>query len=222
MEKICLIIIAVICSGLTVFYNNREILKKAEGIRGKQKEAFKLRKNTIATLLISILGGGALAVISYEYYDATLEYAIKLLLIFEFLIPIAYVDLKKKIIPNKLLVGMLLTYVVFFVYEVVILEFSITKLLIRSGLGLLLGGGVFLLSAIFSKGGMGMGDVKLFAVLGMLLGWQDVFIVIFISIVGVAVAGIILLLIKKVDFKSTIPIGPFALMAMAISVLLGI
>ena len=41
-------------------------------------------------------------------------------------------------------------------------------------LGLLVGGGVPLLMALVSRGGIGGGDTKLLAMLGAVLGWKDV------------------------------------------------
>lgn len=222
MEILCFIMIAVICSLAAISYNNRAAITKEIGGKERLRELFKMRRNTIITLLLGIAGGGILSWITYYYYDATIEYTIKLLVIVEFLIPIAYIDYKQKIIPNVLLIGMLCFYIGFLVYEVLGEGFSISALLLRALLGLFFGGGVMLISSIISKGGMGMGDVKLFAVLGMYLGWQDVFVVIFLSIVGVAIVGTVLILMKRMKLKSAIPIGPFVLGAMMVSILLGI
>ena len=44
--------------------------------------------------------------------------------------------------------------------------------LLEAGLGALVGGGIVLLVAIVSRGGMGGGDIKLMAMLGAALGWR--------------------------------------------------
>lgn len=75
--------------------------------------------------------------------------------------------------------------------------------------GLFLGGGLFYLIAILSKGGMGGGDIKLMAMVGAFMGWKAVFLTTFIgSLVGSAV-GIFLMAFKGKGRKTKIPFGPF-------------
>lgn len=75
--------------------------------------------------------------------------------------------------------------------------------------GILLGGGIMLLVAILSRGGMGMGDVKLIAVFGGFLGWRGaLYSIAWGSIIG-SVIGIILLIMKVIRRKDPIPFGPF-------------
>ena len=85
-----------------------------------------------------------------------------------------------------------------------------------------MGGGVFLICALLTKGGIGMGDVKLFGVLGMVLGWTGVFDLIFLSVLLVALYGIVLLLRRQLNRKSQVPIGPFAFAGMILMMLLGV
>jgi leader peptidase (prepilin peptidase)/N-methyltransferase len=63
--------------------------------------------------------------------------------------------------------------------------------------------------AVVSRGGMGGGDIKLFAVLGLVLGWQDVLLAFFFSCFYGAIIGGIGLLIGKVERRKPIPFGPF-------------
>lgn len=222
MEMLCLIAQAAVCAVMIILYNNRRCAQDLRGWRKKAEVVFKIRKNTVAAIILGLGLGSVLAWINMTYYDVALEYMMKLLLLFEFLIPVAYVDFKEKIIPNHLLAGMLACYVPFLIYEIVVEGLPLSGVLLRGMLGMLFGGGVLLLSSVLSRGGMGMGDVKLFGVLGLFLGWQDVFAVIFFSVLGVALAGVSLLLMKKADLKSSMPIGPFALLGLTVSMLLGI
>lgn len=80
--------------------------------------------------------------------------------------------------------------------------------------GFLLGGGTFLLiSELYFRlrktAGMGGGDIKYIAAAGALLGWQNILVVIFLSSLIGATAGIIGMASKKLDFLSKIPFGPF-------------
>ncbi len=75
--------------------------------------------------------------------------------------------------------------------------------------GLFLGGGLFYLIAILSRGGMGGGDIKLMAMVGAFMGWKAVFLTTFIgSLIG-SLVGIFLMIVKGKGRKTKIPFGPF-------------
>lgn len=63
---------------------------------------------------------------------------------------------------------------------------------------------------LISKGKwMGFGDVKLGAFLGLLLGWPQIFLALFLSFGLGAILGIVLIIFKKASLKSKIPFAPF-------------
>lgn len=70
-------------------------------------------------------------------------------------------------------------------------------------------------------GGVGEGDIKLFAVCGLLLGWQRILLAFVLSAVLAAVFSVILVMRGKADRKSEIPFGPFIAAACILSVLAG-
>jgi leader peptidase (prepilin peptidase) / N-methyltransferase len=120
---------------------------------------------------------------------------------------IALIDLRHRIIPNRL------TYPALFLFvPVILLAWAIGDAAdpVRAGLGLLLYGGVLFIVAAIS-GGMGMGDVKLAAVIGLVLGSLG------LRFVGVAAAaaivlgglGAIVALAMGKGRKSAIPFGPY-------------
>jgi leader peptidase (prepilin peptidase)/N-methyltransferase len=89
----------------------------------------------------------------------------------------------------------------------------------RSLLGASAIGGIFFLVAYFYPEGMGMGDVKLVAALGLYIGFPLIFMAIFLaSLSGIVIGGFRMLIYKK-KLKDPIPFGPF-LAAGAILVLL--
>lgn len=85
-------------------------------------------------------------------------------------------------------------------------------------IGTFLGGGLFFLVAVLSRGGMGGGDIKLIAMIGAFLGWQAVLVTIFLSALLGAGVGLCLIILKKKGRKDPVPFGPFlaigAIMAM--------
>jgi leader peptidase (prepilin peptidase)/N-methyltransferase len=76
-------------------------------------------------------------------------------------------------------------------------------------LGAVTGFLLLLIVALVSKGGMGMGDVKLYALLGLVLGFKLVLLSFFFSTLFGAVIGGLALLFKVVKRKQPIPFGPF-------------
>ena len=89
--------------------------------------------------------------------------------------------------------------------------------IIGGAIGLVL----LLIPAVISRGGMGWGDIKMAALIGLVTGFPLVFVALFLGVViGGLVAGILLLLkIKK--RKEAIPFGPFLSVATIATLLWG-
>ncbi|WP_054957510.1 prepilin peptidase [Paenibacillus dakarensis] len=135
----------------------------------------------------------------YLRFGLTAEGIIGFLLV-SMLIMITVADLKYMRIPNRILLFFLP------ILGALILIFHVAPLG-QHVLGALLGGGVMLLLAWF--GGMGMGDVKLFALCGFVVGFPGVILAFLAAcLCGVLVGGILLLLgvIKR---RQPIPFGPW-------------
>jgi len=81
-------------------------------------------------------------------------------------------------------------------------------------LGAFIGFGFLLLVAIVgylvykTDEAMGGGDVKLFAPIGLFLGWKMTIVALFISFVSAGIVSIVLLLLKKKERRSTFVFGP--------------
>lgn len=174
----------------------------------------------LAGLLCLPLGGG-LYLLGLFYYGDTVEYALKLLFCFDIVAAAAVIDGHSRVIPNRLVLAGLAGSLCFLLAEI-LMGFTAAALIRDALLGLVLGGGVFLVCSLITRGGIGMGDVKLFGVLGLLLGWTGVFDLIFFSVLFVAGYGIVLLLRRRLKRSSQVPIGPFALAGMAAILLLGV
>ena len=98
--------------------------------------------------------------------------------------------------------------------------------LFRSFLGILVGGGSLYLiaiiaTAILKREAMGMGDVKLLAMIGSFLGWSWTFFTIFCSSLLGTTVGLTLVVMKKADVKGKIPFGPYLAMGAVISLFWG-
>jgi len=121
-------------------------------------------------------------------------------------IPLVIYDLRERRLPNKITLPGL---VVVSLSLVLTLEWG--KFLLALGISALM----FLMGTLLSiRGWIGMGDVKLFTGLSMLLAWFDPALVWQASLWAFGVATFVVLagfLVKKMTARSTIALGPYLL-----------
>ena len=128
------------------------------------------------------------------------------------LILITLIDLRLLVIPDQLNAFLALL-------ALAVIPITNYKLLITVHLlGVVFGAGLFGLIILLTKGrGMGMGDLKLAVVLGLLFGWPKVILIVGLAFVIGGIWAAILLLAKKKSLKDAIPFGPFlAISAVAV------
>lgn len=87
------------------------------------------------------------------------------------------------------------------------------------GLGALAGGGVLLVIAVASRGGMGGGDIKLMAALGAWLGLEGTFMVMVLSFLLGGGAGIVILALKIRGRNDPLAFGPYIALALFLALL---
>jgi len=115
---------------------------------------------------------------------------------------IALIDLDHKIIPNIITLPGIAVGLGLSVWALPITPQT-------SLFGLLVGGALFYLIAVVSKGGMGGGDIKLIAMIGAFLGWQGALFTIFSGALLGSLVGMMLMLLGKKGRKDKVPFGPF-------------
>ncbi|MDN7245878.1 prepilin peptidase [Planococcus shenhongbingii] len=142
----------------------------------------------------------ALFAISFWQLGFTPELIVALIFV-SLLVIITVSDIAYMLIPDKVLlpVGIVLLALRFFIP----LDPWWDALL-----GAAVGFGILLLIAIVSKGGMGGGDIKLFFVIGLVLGTSGTLMTLFFASLIGAIAGIIQLRINNQDRKTPVPFGP--------------
>ncbi len=138
-----------------------------------------------------------------------------------YLVLLGYIDLKEKIIPNGLIGIGLIFWLVLTLIEIFVAKTPWLPLLKNCLLGGLLVGGVMFVIALIVKSALGMGDVKLFFVLGLLYGTVDTYSILLFSMIIMAVVSLILLALKKVNTKTSIPMAPFVAIGFMLSILAG-
>lgn len=79
--------------------------------------------------------------------------------------------------------------------------------------GAAIGFGLLLLIAVLSKGGMGGGDIKLFLVIGLVLGTVQTLLTLFLSACVGSIVGLLYVRKSKKGRRTPIPFGPFIALA---------
>ncbi|MCK1996561.1 prepilin peptidase [Psychrobacillus psychrodurans] len=156
---------------------------------------------------------GLLFAFAYYQLGFTLELAVALLFI-SLLVIITVSDIAYMLIPDKILI--------FFLTPLIVLRvFVPLSPWWDSIIGAFVGFGVLFLIAVVSKGGMGGGDIKLFFVIGLVLGWIPTLLTLFLASIIGTVVGIISLRRTKQGRKTPIPFGPSIAIAAIISYFYG-
>jgi len=143
---------------------------------------------------------GILFAFAYWKLGFTVEFFVAILLI-SLLVIIVVSDFAYMLIPDKVLLFFL---PLLFIGRVLS---SLTPWW-DSVLGAVVGFGILYSIAVLSKGGMGGGDIKLFFLLGLVLGTLNALLTLFIAAVIGMVVGIIVLKIRQQGRKTPIPFGP--------------
>jgi leader peptidase (prepilin peptidase)/N-methyltransferase len=128
------------------------------------------------------------------------------LLFFSLLIPIVFIDIDHRIIPDELSLGGLAAGL--------LLSFLPGGDWKGSVVGALLGGGIlyataFLYEKIRGAEGMGGGDIKLLAMIGAFVGWRGTVATIFFGALLGSVGGILSMRKGGEGLKTAIPFGPY-------------
>jgi prepilin signal peptidase PulO-like enzyme (type II secretory pathway) len=66
----------------------------------------------------------------------------------------------------------------------------------------------FIVLGIVSAGGMGMGDAKLAALIGLVAGWPAVLVAIFVAFALGAIAGVLLIAVGRLGRRDPMPFAP--------------
>ncbi|MGL6104671.1 prepilin peptidase [Romboutsia sp.] len=170
--------------------------------------------------LVELLTGILFAVVylNFGYTLTTLYY----MFLISLLIIITFIDLDHYIIPDELLIiGSIIALIVNTLgYGTGIKEGLIGALACGGGTLAV----IYLIELLIKKEVMGGGDIKLFAMLGLFLGVKLGFLTIILSVYVGAIYGIATIIyskIKKIEYNSMIPYGPFISVAAFITILYG-
>ena len=148
----------------------------------------------------------ALWALAWLQWGATLDFVVAVLFLTA-LVAITAIDIERQIIPDLItLPG-------------IVAGFCVSLATGRPGwtdslVGIVVGGGIFLViivayAVLTGIEAMGMGDVKLGAMFGALLGWKVTLLAIFVAVLLGAIVAVALLATGRVGRKAPMPFGPF-------------
>ncbi len=161
-----------------------------------------------------------IAVVWYEQYGLSVLFASRLVFALALLV-LFVIDLQHRILPNVITIPGV----------VVGLAFGLLGPPDQPGwfdslIGLLIGGvGLFLLAEGYyrlrGEEGMGMGDVKMLAMIGAFLGWKLMLLTLVLSSFVGAVVGGVMIAARKGDLKYALPFGTFLALGALVASLFG-
>lgn len=156
----------------------------------------------------------------YMYPENTFLYSAKRFCVLSLLWPIGLIDYKTYKIPNPFIVyglvcrGLILVAELFFEPDLVLGEF-VSELIVAAAVGV-----AAILCSVCIRNSIGFGDIKLFLVMGLLLGADGTWSAIFVSLIIAFILTLFLLITKKKGKKDVVAFAPSAMIGTYISVIL--
>ncbi len=134
-------------------------------------------------------------------------------LLVSFLIIIFVYDLKHCLIPDKIIYPAIIAALAAN-YGFSSVNYGLVSALAASG---------FFLFLVLASGGkwMGLGDVKLAFLMGLVLGWPHIAAALFLSFASGALFGIGLIILGRKKLKSEMPFGPFLVSSLLLFLFFG-
>jgi len=176
------------------------------------------------------IGCGLLFAFNYWYYGLSIEFAVITFYCCLFVV-LMIIDLEHRLILNKIVYPAAVVALIIGVFQppLGVIDISLPWPTVASGVNGMVssitGGAagfiLLLIPAVIYPAGMGWGDVKMAALIGLVTGFPLVFVALFMGIVcGGLVAGLLLLL-KMKGRKEPIPFAPFLSLATIFTLLWG-
>jgi leader peptidase (prepilin peptidase) / N-methyltransferase len=167
---------------------------------------------------VELLTAAVFAVLSMKYALQFEFFAYAFLM--TILIAVLFIDLEHMIIPDELVIAGLAGGAAVIVYNLFSpMAIYGDTLWWNPLVGMFTGSGILLVVALIGMGiyrsdeAMGMGDVKIFAPIGIFLGWKMALLALLLAVLISGVTSLILILFRIRKLKSAIPFGPFIVIA---------
>jgi len=128
------------------------------------------------------------------------------------------IDLEHQILPNSITLPGIVAGLIFSAVAPPGLKDALIGVLVGGGVLYAIAGGYYLWRR---EEGMGMGDVKMLAMIGGFLGWKAVLVTLVLSSFSGAIIGVLLMSLQKGDMKFALPFGTFLALGALAAMLAG-
>ena len=214
MEYFFSVFLAILCCGCGFFITYNIFKSKEKPLSQKQSIIL-----TAAASVIS-LSAAIFFPMLVSFDDMNPFQMLRALSLLYFLIFIGFADFKFMIIPNKMLLIMLVLGIASYAAECIVYSSEIAAIATSALLGLAICFIIFYIGKLISRKGMGMGDIKLAAIIGFFMGLDMAIGILFWTMILSALTGIVLIIAKKAKGKTKIPLAPFFFLGTIVSYIL--
>ena len=220
------IIIGVIMGG-AAFFMGEAYSKKRFGA-DDEVEAFATERFLIGVILSGIVSfvcyacGKGVGAYDFSFSNFGSMTGLRYIVLASTLPFISWIDIKKRIIPNAWIVGLLAVRFVILVLDILVMPEQAVFVIISAITGLLMGGLIFLPVRLIRKDSIGMGDIKLYAVIGLYMGGRNVLSVEIMSLVVAVIYGFVMMALKKNEEKGKISLGPCIAIGTLLIMMMGV
>lgn len=205
-QDVILVVLAVLMCGVSFYLLERDQQKITKSM-------------VIYSIIATIVVVGITLTLIYVYEDNTLIFNLKRICLLSILWAIAYTDFKEYRIPNKFIIlGFI--YRALLIFPELLLEEQILVNLISeiiATIAILLATG---LCRLMIKNAIGAGDMKLFMVMGLLIGLDGIWGAVFTSLIVSFIVAVFLMVTKKKTRNDNIAFGPAIALGTFVSVFL--
>jgi leader peptidase (prepilin peptidase)/N-methyltransferase len=184
----------------------------------------KILDNKTVKLIFYILIGIFSAVFGFFTFNNASDYVslAKIFFCMLILLMIVVTDTELSIIPNLLVLILLLSRFIFLVFDLFNPQKEAWKLLLNNVIVSLVILAFLIIMSKITRGGLGAGDIKLYAALAFVSNLNTVVFTLFFALLGSALLSIVLLILKKKKLRDSFPMGPFICLGFGLTIILGL
>ena len=210
LENIIIIALSVILSAVAFVLMIREF-------RNENKE-YKIDKAVIVYSVIMVALVIFITCLLQLKNDNHIVYNAKRVCLLAIMWPLAFIDFKTYKIPNEYVILGFICRGIIVPFELLLIDGQVLSVILAD---LVAAGALFLASVLCKlviKDSIGAGDIKLFLVMGLMLGLDGIWSAIFMALIVSFIVICFLLATKKKTRKDVIPFGPALVIGTFISV----
>ncbi len=193
----------------------RFIYKKRFG-----EQLFNGKKGVVIQLVSVVLSG--LMMDALGLYDFSIISRVSLVTLAATALLIGRIDRCKMIIPNEMVLALFAIRMISLFGEIIIDKKPVGIILFDTFAGVFAATAIFLIARLFSKGCVGMGDIKLLAVVGMYVGIGTILPLLIVTVFSSLIYSVIMIARKTISKKDTMSFAPFIAAGIVTVVLMGI